>query len=97
MRYGAFGLVEVRGSANAVICLDQMLKTSDISFRTWNTKCGGHVTTFISGEVAAVTAAVDSIRQAPPCEVYLAVVISNPSEETVRLAEEDAATHHFNK
>ena len=31
MRYGAFGLVEVVGSSNAVIVIDQMLKTADVS------------------------------------------------------------------
>ena len=96
MTYGAFGLVEVLGSSNAIIVVDQMLKTSDVSFRTWNTKCGGHATVFLSGDVAAVTAAVDSIRQNPPCEVIAAAVISNPSGETVRLVEEDAAKHKFN-
>ncbi|MCI6005229.1 MAG: BMC domain-containing protein [Blautia sp.] len=96
MTYGAFGLVEVLGSSNAILVVDQMLKTSDVSFRTWNTKCGGHATVFLSGDVAAVTAAVDSIRQNPPCEVIAAAVISNPSGETVRLVEEDAAKHKFN-
>ena len=42
MKYGAFGLVEVLGSCNAVMVIDQMLKTADVSFRTWNGKCGGH-------------------------------------------------------
>ncbi len=96
MTYGAFGLVEVLGSSNAILVVDQMLKTSDVSFRTWNTKCGGHATVFLSGDVAAVTAAVDSIRQNPPCKVIAAAVISNPSGETVRLVEEDAAKHKFN-
>lgn len=96
MTYGAFGLVEVLGSSNAILVVDQMLKTSDVSFRTWNTKCGGHATVFLSGDVAAITAAVDSIRQNPPCEVIAAAVISNPSGETVRLVEEDAAKHKFN-
>ena len=96
MTYGAFGLVEVLGSSNAILVVDQMLKTSEVSFRTWNTKCGGHATVFFSGDVAAVTAAVDSIRENPPCEVVAAAVISNPSEETIRLVEEDAAKHKFN-
>jgi ethanolamine utilization protein EutM len=34
MSYGALGLVEVVGSCNAVVVLDQMLKTSDVEFRT---------------------------------------------------------------
>ena len=49
MRYGAFGLVEVLGSSNAILVIDQMLKTSEVAFRTWNTKCGGHTTVFLSG------------------------------------------------
>ena len=93
MKYGAFGLVEVLGSCNAVMVIDQMLKTADVSFRTWNGKCGGHEVVFMSGDVSAVTAAVESVKQNPPCDIILAAVISNPSEETVRLVEEDAATH----
>lgn len=95
MTYGAFGLVEVLGSSNAVMVVDQMLKTSEVDFRTWHTKCGGHTTVFLSGDVAAVTAAVDSVRENPPCQIIAAAVISNPSGETVRLVEEDASTHHF--
>ena len=47
MKYGAFGLVEVLGSCNAVMVIDQMLKTADVSFRTWNGKCGGHEVVFM--------------------------------------------------
>ena len=49
MKYGAFGLVEVLGSSNAILVIDQMLKASEVSFRTWHTKCGGHATVFLSG------------------------------------------------
>ena len=96
MTYGAFGLVEVLGSSNAILVVDQMLKTSEVFFQTWNTKCGGHATVFLSGDVAAVSAAVESVKQNPPCEVIAAAVISYPSPETVRLVEEDAAKHKFN-
>ena len=95
MNYGAFGLVEVVGSSNAILVIDQMLKTSDVSFLTWQTKCGGHATVFLTGDVSAVTAAVDSVKGNPPCEIVASAVISNPSEETVRLAEEEAARNHF--
>ncbi|MDO4648518.1 MAG: BMC domain-containing protein [Eubacteriales bacterium] len=91
MRYGAFGLVEVLGSANAILVVDQMAKTSDVDLQTWHTKCGGHTTVFMSGDVAAVTAAVESVKQNPPCEIIASAVISNPSEETTRIVEEDAA------
>ena len=75
MKYGAFGLVEVLGSCNAVMVIDQMLKTADVSFRTWNGKCGGHEVVFMSGDVSAVTAAVESVKQNPPCDIILAAVI----------------------
>lgn len=87
MKYGAFGLVEVLGSGNAIKVTDQMLKTADVAFQTKNTRCGGHTTVFISGDVSAVKAAIDSVRENPPCEIIAAAVISNPSEETVRLVE----------
>lgn len=95
MNYGAFGIVEVLGSANAILAADQMLKTSQVSFRTWDYKCGGHVCIFVSGDVSAVTAAVSSIQENPPCEVLISAVISNPSEETVSLVEERAVQFHF--
>ena len=91
MNYGAFGLVEVVGSSNAILVIDQMLKTADVSFLTWN----GHATVFLTGDVSAVTAAVDSVKGNPPCEIVASAVISNPSGETVRLAEEEAAKNHF--
>ena len=63
MSYGALGLVEVLGSCNAVVVLDQMLKTSEVEFRTWHTKCGGHATVFLSGDVA-LDAASRATKQA---------------------------------
>ena len=85
MRYGAFGLVEVVGSANAILVVDRMLKAAD---ETWHTRCGGHATVFMSGDVAAVKAAVESVQGNPPCEIVAAAVISSPSEETARIVEE---------
>lgn len=89
MRFGAFGLVEVVGSASAVMVMDKMLKTSDVEYQAKHTKCGGHVTSIISGDVSAVTAAVESVKQNPPCEIVAAAVISNPSEETIRVVLEN--------
>ena len=88
MTYGAFGLVEVRGEANAVIVLDQMLKTAEVTYETKDTKCGGHVLLFVSGGVSAVTAAVERVTESPICEIFASAVISNPSEEMVQIVEE---------
>ena len=85
----AIGLVETIGSSSAIIIVDKMLKTSAVSYECWNTKCGGHVTVFLSGDVSAVTAAVEAVKEQPMgVEVVAAAVISNPSEETRRLIEE---------
>lgn len=90
MRYGAFAIVEVLGSANAVICIDRMLKTADVHFLSKNTKCGGHTTFVMGGEVSAALAAVDAVKNNQVCEVFMSAVISAPSEELRRIIEEDA-------
>ncbi len=87
MSYSALGLVEVFGEANAVIVTDRMLKLSKVSYITQDTKCGGHALVFVGGDVAAVTAAIEHIRTAPPCKIFACAVISNPSEETVHIME----------
>lgn len=75
MSYGAFGLVEVLGEANAILVADQMLKAADVKYETQDTKCGGHALIFVSGSVSAVKAAVDTVVEAPPCEVIKTAVI----------------------
>lgn len=87
MKYQAFGLVEVVGSAHCILVVDQMLKTSDVEYIAKHTKCGGHTLIFMSGSVSAVQAAIDSVTQNPPCEICKSAVISGPSEETVRIVE----------
>ena len=57
MTYGAYGLVEVVGEANAILVTDRMLKTSEVEYVTQDTKCGGHALVFVGGDVAAVKAA----------------------------------------
>ena len=88
MTYGAFGLVEVLGEANAFLVLDRMLKTAEVFYETQDTKCGGHALIFVSGSVSAVKAAVESIKEAPPCKVFQTAVISNPSQEMVQIVED---------
>lgn len=91
MKDGAYGLVEVLGSSNAVVCVDRMVKTSDVYFKTWNTRCGGHTTIFMAGDLSSVNAAVSAVAENPPCQVFYTAVISNPHEEMVKFVEEMAA------
>lgn len=87
MAYGAYGLVEVLGEANAVLVTDRMLKTADVEYVTKDTKCGGHVLVFMGGSISAISAAVESVREDPPCKVFQSAVISNPSQEMVDIVE----------
>ena len=41
MTYGAFGLVEVLGEANAVLVLIDVKDCREVSYETQDTKCGG--------------------------------------------------------
>lgn len=95
--FKALGLVEVLGSADAIQVVDLMLKTAEVEFQTWHTKCGGHTTVFLSGDVAAVTEAVERVKTDPPCKVVKTAVISNPSEEAERLVLENRESSRFHK
>ena len=88
--FNALGLVEVNGAAEAIIAADILLKTADVKYEAKNTRCGGHTTLFVSGDVAAVTEAVSHVAEAPECATIKTAVISNPSEETERLVLEQA-------
>lgn len=87
MVYGAYGLVEVLGDTNGVVVVDQMLKTAQVNYETCDTKCGGHVLVFVSGDVSAVTSAVERVTTNPPCKIFNSAVISNPSEEMIKIVE----------
>ena len=87
MVYGAYGLVEVLGDINSVVVVDQMLKTADVNFEALDTKCGGHALVFVSGDVSAVTSAVERVTTNPPCKIFNSAVISNPSEEMINIVE----------
>ncbi len=93
--FEALGLVEVLGSADAIQVVDIMVKTSEVEFQTWHTRCGGHTTVFVSGDVAAVTEAVERVKASSPCEIVKAAVISNPSEEAERLVIENRESSRF--
>ena len=42
---------------------------------------------FVSGDVAAVSAAVARVTENPMCKIFGSAVISNPTEETVNVVE----------
>lgn len=77
----AYAIVEVLGASHAVQAVDQMLKCATLALCARETSCGGHVTVVLEGDVSACQAAVDSVRENPPCPICGACVISGPSDE----------------
>lgn len=87
----SLGFVEIPSTTAAIEALDNMCKTADVEFVTWERKLGGRlVTIIVQGEVAAVTEAVDAAvaKAMKPC---IHAVIANPHEEIVRLVELSAS------
>ena len=82
----SFGFIEISGTVAAIDALDIMCKTSDVELETWERKLGGRlVTLVISGEVAAVTEAVEAAKANAIKKPAASGVIANPHEEIRRL------------
>lgn len=60
MAQAALGMIETKGLTALIEASDAMLKAANVTMIGWD-KCGsGMVTSFITGDVAAVKAAVDA-------------------------------------
>lgn len=60
MALNALGLVETKGLTSLMEASDAMLKAANVEIIGWDKVGGGMVTSFVSGDVAAVKAAVDA-------------------------------------
>ena len=84
----SLGFIEVSGTVAAVDALDIMCKSADVELVSWERKLGGRlVTLIVTGNVSAVTAAVEAAREGCIKKPCAWAVIPNPHPETVRLAE----------
>ena len=83
----SLGTVETRGLVGAVEAADAMLKAAKVEIREFSVVGSGLVAVVVSGEVAAVQAAVDSGKCAAEKigEVISWNVIPNPSGEVAKL------------
>jgi len=60
MAQAALGMIETKGLTTLLEASDAMLKAANVTVLGWD-KCGsGLVTSFVTGDVAAVKAAVDA-------------------------------------
>ena len=92
----SLGLVELPNCTDAIVVLDQMLKTANVKFLTWEKKLGGRlVTIFVQGEVSAVTEAVERAKNCGTGRVVASAVIANPHEETIKLVETSRRKYKF--
>ena len=88
----SLGLIEVSSVTGAVDCLDIMCKAADVKLVTWERKFGGRLgTVIVTGDVSAVTAAVESAAKNALIKPVAKAVIASPHEETVRLLNLSAA------
>ena len=84
----SLGFVEVSGVVAAVDALDIMCKSAEVSLVSWERKLGGRlVTLIVTGNVSAVTAAVENAKASCIKKPCATAVIANPHPETVKLAE----------
>ena len=56
----ALGMIETKGFTSLVEATDAMMKAANVEFLGWDKVGGGLVSSFVSGDVAAVKAATDA-------------------------------------
>jgi len=88
MENRSLGFIEISGVVAAVDALDIMCKSANVKFETWERKLGGRlVTIIISGDVAAVSAAVENASKLAIKKPVASLVIAAPHSETWRMVE----------
>ena len=83
MAMQALGMVETKGLVSLLEASDAMLKAANVQVIGWDKAGSGMVTTFVSGDVAAVKAAVDAGADAAGKigEVIAVHVIARPHDD----------------
>ncbi len=76
-------MIETKGLVSLVEAVDAMLKSANVEMNGWEKVGSGLVTAFVSGDVAAVKAALDAGASAASKigEVVSVQVIPRPHEE----------------
>ncbi len=79
----ALGMIETRGLVPLIEASDAMVKSANVEMAGWDRVGSGLVTSFVTGDVAAVKAAVDSGAEAAGRigEVVSVHVIPRPHDQ----------------
>ncbi|MBD5805845.1 BMC domain-containing protein [Limosilactobacillus walteri] len=76
----SLGYVECNGLSGAIVAADRMLKTADVELSSiQNTKGNGWVTLQVSGELSAVTVAIQAVKDYLPQVYVTSAVIGRPA------------------
>ena len=83
----ALGMVETKGFVSLLEASDAMLKAANVTMLGWDKVGSGLVTSFVTGDVAAVKAAVDADAEAAGRvgEVFSVHVIARPHDDISKL------------
>jgi ethanolamine utilization protein EutM len=83
MAQNAIGMIETRGLVALVQATDAMLKAANVEFKGWKKVGSGLCTSIVTGDVAAVKAAVDAGSAAARSigEVVSVHVIPRPHDD----------------
>lgn len=86
----SLGYVECNGLSGAIVAADRMLKTADVDLSSiQNTKGNGWVTLQVSGELSAVTVAVEAVKDYLPDVYVTSTVIGRPASGLDSLGKTD--------
>jgi ethanolamine utilization protein EutM len=79
----AIGMIETRGLVALVEATDAAMKAANVQYKSWHKVGSGLVTFFVTGDVAAVKAAVDAGEKAARAagEVVSVHVIPRPHDD----------------
>ncbi|MEG0004665.1 MAG: BMC domain-containing protein [Clostridium sp.] len=83
----AIGIVETKSLVAAIQASDTMVKAADVHVADFNYVGSGIVAVIVSGEVAAVTAAVESAQETVSgiAQIISATVIARPHDEVDKM------------
>lgn len=83
MESTALGMLETKGLVPLVFATDAMLKAANVRYRGWRKVGSGFCTAFVTGDVAAVKAAVDAgaVAARQIGEVISVHVIARPHDD----------------
>ena len=98
MERNSLGFIEITGVVAALDALDIMTKSANVSLVTWERKLGGRlVTIIVTGDVAAVNAAVENACKRAIKKPVAQLVLASPHEETWKIVEFSAKRLQKNK